>query len=71
MEKEPLPGIYDYIESFEVVSFHELKVVFEWRTGLLLNELKKLKLRRLIEEIETDEATYYQIRGGTEVLNAN
>lgn len=69
IEKKPLPSIYDYIESFEVVSFHELKTVFEWRTGLLLNELKKLRLQRLIEEVTTDEATYYQVRGGTRVLD--
>lgn len=71
VEKKPLPGIYDYIESFEVVSFHELKTVFEWRTGLLVNELNKLKLKRMIDEVVTDETTYYQVRGGTEVLNAN
>ncbi|WP_411843647.1 DsbA family protein [Salinicoccus sp. HZC-1] len=68
IEKQPLPSILDYIESFEVVSFHELKTVFEWRSGLLLNELKKLRLQRLITEVETDEGTYYQIYGGTSSL---
>ncbi|WP_271398613.1 DsbA family protein [Salinicoccus roseus] len=64
IEKHPLPSIHDYIESYEVVSFHELKTVFEWRTGLLLNELKKLRLQRLVEEVETEDGMHYQIRGG-------
>lgn len=68
IEKSPLPSIHDYIETFEVVSFHELKTVFEWRSGLLLNELKKMRLQRLIEEVETDEGIYYQIYGGTSSL---
>ncbi|GAA3732237.1 protease adaptor protein YjbH [Salinicoccus jeotgali] len=68
IEKNPLPSIHDYIETYEVVSFHELKTVFEWRTGLLLNELKKLRLQRLIEEVETEAGFYYQIHGGSSVL---
>jgi len=43
--------MHDYIESFEVVIFHELKTVFEWLSWLLMNELKKLRLQRLIEEV--------------------
>lgn len=66
--KHPLPAIHEYIETFEFVSFRELKTVFEWRSGMLLNELKKLRLKRLIEEIETDDGVYYQIRRSTSVM---
>lgn len=68
IEKHQLPSIYDYIETYEVVSFYELKTVFEWRSGLLLNELKKLRLQRLIEEVQTDEGMFYQVYGGTSSL---
>lgn len=60
--KKPLPAIFEYIEAYELVSFYELKTVFEWRTGLLLNELKKLRLKNLIEEIETENGKYYKVR---------
>ncbi|MFD2830078.1 DsbA family protein [Corticicoccus populi] len=62
--KHPLPAIHEYIETYEMVSFYELKTVFEWRSGLLLNELKKLRLKNLVEEINTENGTYYQIRSG-------
>ena len=68
IDKHQLPSIYDYIETYEVVSFRELKTVFEWRSGLLLNELKKLRLQRLIEEIQTEEGMFYQVYGGTSGL---
>ncbi|MCK1976483.1 DsbA family protein [Jeotgalicoccus huakuii] len=62
IEKKQLPSIIDYIRAHELVSFEELKTIFEWRAGLLLNELKKLRLQRLIEEINVDSQSYYQIK---------
>lgn len=64
LTKNPLPAIHDYIEAYELVSFYELKTVFEWRSGLLLNELKKLRLKNLVEEVKTENGIYYQIRSG-------
>lgn len=40
IEKKQLPSILEYIRAYEFVSFDELKTIFEWRAGLLLNELK-------------------------------
>lgn len=63
VEKRPLPTIYEYIEKFEVVSFFELQTVYGWRQGLLLQELNKMKLQRLITAEETDYGIFYQLYG--------
>ncbi|CAD2078693.1 UPF0413 protein [Jeotgalicoccus coquinae] len=62
IEKRQLPSILDYIRAHELVSFDELKTIFEWRAGLLLNELKKLRLQRLIDEVDLNNQSFYQLK---------
>lgn len=62
LEKRQLPSIIDYIRAHELVSFDELKTIFEWRAGLLMNELKKLRLQRLIDEIDLNNQVFYQLK---------
>ena len=62
VEKRQLPSIIDYIRAHELVSFDELKTIFEWRAGLLLNELKKLRLQRLIDEVSLNDQSFYQLK---------
>lgn len=62
IEKRQLPSIIDYIRAHELVSFDELKTIFEWRAGLLLNELKKLRLQRLIDEVNLNNQSFYQLK---------
>lgn len=62
LEKRQLPSIIDYIRAHELVSFDELKTIFEWRAGLLLNELKKLRLQRLIDEVDLNDQVFYQLK---------
>lgn len=62
LEKRQLPSIIDYIRAHELVSFDELKTIFEWRAGLLMNELKKLRLQRLIDEINLNNQVFYQLK---------
>lgn len=62
IEKRQLPSIIDYIRAHELVSFEELKTIFEWRAGLLLNELKKLRLQRLIDEVSLNNQSFYQLK---------
>lgn len=61
IQKRQLPTIFEYIEKFEVVSFAELQEVYGWRPGLLLKELNKMRLQRLISSFETDYGVYYQL----------
>ena len=68
IEKKQLPSILEYIRAYEFVSFDELKTIFEWRAGLLLNELKKLRLQRLIEVINVDNQDFYQMKSTKESL---
>ena len=68
IEKKQLPSILEYIRDYEFVSFDELKTIFEWRAGLLLNELKKLRLQRLIEVINVDNQDFYQMKSTKESL---
>ena len=62
VEKRQLPSIIDYIRTHELVSFEELITTFEWRAGLLLNELKKLRLQRLIDEVNLNNQSFYQLK---------
>lgn len=68
LEKKQLPSIIDYIRAHELVSFDELKTIFEWRSGLLLNELKKLRLQRLIDEVSLNNETFYQLKSSNVTL---
>lgn len=61
INKRQLPTIFEYIEKFEIVSFAELQEVYGWRPGLLLKELNKMQLQRLITSFETDYGTYYKL----------
>ena len=61
IQKRQLPTLFEYIEKFEIVSFAELQEVYGWRPGLLLKELNKMRLQRLISSFETDYGVYYQL----------
>ena len=61
INKRQLPTIFEYIEKFEIVSFAELQEVYGWRPGLLLKELNKMQMQRLITSFETDYGKYYKV----------
>lgn len=62
IQKKALPNISDYIKKNELVSFRELKTIYDWREGVLLKELKKLEFAHVINRIKLVGTDYYKIR---------
>ncbi|MEE1108238.1 ClpXP adapter SpxH family protein [Macrococcoides canis] len=60
IEKELPPKLIDYINEQELVSESELEVIYEWPKPLLINELRKLKIQRLIEDVHYDHDLFWR-----------
>ncbi|WP_414043602.1 DsbA family protein [Macrococcus sp. EM39E] len=62
IEKKLPPSLAEYIHEQEMVSEHELEVVYEWPHNILLNELRKLKLQNIIEDVYYDYDLFWRIK---------
>lgn len=61
VKKKALPNIKDYIMKNELVSFRELKTIYDWREGVLLNELRRLEFEHVINRVKLVDTEYYKI----------
>ncbi|UBH13809.1 ClpXP adapter SpxH family protein [Macrococcus armenti] len=60
IEKELPPKLIEYITEQELVSESELEVIYEWPKPILMNELRKLKMQRLIEDVHYDHDLFWR-----------
>lgn len=62
IEKKLPPTLLEYIKAQEMVSESELEVVYEWPNNILVNELRKLKLQNIIEDVYYDHDLFWRIK---------
>lgn len=62
IEKKLPPTLSEYIREQEMVSEHELETVYEWPHNILMNELRKLKLQNIIEDVYYDHDLFWRYK---------
>ncbi|QDP39797.1 ClpXP adapter SpxH family protein [Radiobacillus deserti] len=67
LEKDPSPAakpeIEDFVSFYDFVGSNEISVVFDWSDEKTAKEMKKLKLKQVVEEVPVKYGTFWRYIG--------
>lgn len=56
-----MPTLLEFIHYFKFVSSMEVAIVFDWTTEKACKEMKKLKLRQIVEQVNVKHGTFWRL----------